>query len=459
MSEIPPPATSLAPQASAVPLTSFVGRESEIASVTGLLVRPDVRLLTLTGPGGIGKTRLALQIASAAHEEFADGVVVISLAPILDPDLFPAKLAQVLGVPDAPGQPLLTRLQIFLHDRHMLLVLDNLEHLLDAAASLVVELLPQCHRLTVLGTSRTRLDISWEQVVPLDVLGPDAARQLFTARAQTVMPSFSMTEEHASTVDAICARLDRLPLAIELAASWSTLLPPSALLARLSHRLDVLTGGPRDAPTRQRTMRDAIAWSYDLLSPAEQVLFRSLAVFVGGFTVEAAEAVGGSSTLELLAALTDHSLVSRLAPPNEELRMGLLETIREFALEQLVAHGEETAVRDAHATYFLRMGADASRGMRSHAQLEWFARLQADQDNLRAAITWLTNRDGIQEALTLATDIMWFHWIRGHYTENLTLLESLLAHPKGVMRTVVRAKSLLGIGGPRYRWATWPRLN
>ncbi|HEV2126242.1 MAG TPA: AAA family ATPase [Chloroflexota bacterium] len=411
MSDIPPPATSLVHQAPAVPLTSFVGREPEVDLVTALLARPDVRLLTLTGPGGIGKTRLALQIAADLAHVFPGGVAVVPLASIRDPDLVPATVAQILGVPAAPGQPLPTRLQTFLHDRDLLLVLDNAEHLLDATASLVAQLLLQCPRLTVLATSRTRLGISGEQVVPLDPLGPEAARQLFEVRAQAVMPTFALAEELSPTIDAICARLDCLPLAVELAAARVKVLPPRALLARLDHQLDLLTGGPRDAPPRQRTMRDAIAWSHELLSEQEQRLFRQLGVFVDGFTLEAAQAVTGegNDVLAGVSALVEASLVIPMHGVEDEPRFTMLETIREYALEQLAASGEEVTLRDRHVLWALALAQSTRARANTLEQALAANRLVPEQPNIEAALRWLHEREQ-GEALVDLVNALDFYW-------------------------------------------------
>ena len=249
-----------------IPVTAFLGREQELRHLTGLLARPDVRLLTVTGPGGIGKSRLALRMMERVEETCADGAVFVPLAPVLDPDLVLPTIVQSLQVPDAPGQPLTAHLHTFFADRPLLLVLDNAEHVLDAVAALVADLLAGCPQLTILVTSRVRLGLSGEQVFPLGTMDADTARMLFTARAQAVQPAFAGTPETAPVIDAICDRLDRLPLAIELAAARVAVLPLTALQRRLEHRLDLLTGGPRDAPDRQRDMRATIAWSHDLLA-------------------------------------------------------------------------------------------------------------------------------------------------------------------------------------------------
>ncbi len=441
-----------------VPLTPLLGRDEEIGCIRVLLDAQGTRLLTLTGPGGIGKTRLAIEVAAQVAPDFAHGACFVALASVRDPQFVVGAVAQALGLQDSGESPVQDIVAAVLRDRHLLLVLDNLEHVVGSVAPWLAALLAECPLLHVMVTSRIAVQIDGEQrfvVPPLPLLkveageavSDNAAVALFTQRARAANRDFDLTTGHAGVMAEICRQLEGLPLAIELAASRISVLSPPAILARLSDRLSVLKGDRRDAPERHRTMRDAIAWSYDLLPPGEQALFRRLAVFVGGFTVEAAEAVGGPMTLDLLTVLVDHSLVRRLPLPGEGARMGMHETIREFGLEQLIAHGEEGAARDAHAGYFLQMGAEADRGVRSHAQLEWFARLETDQDNLRAAIAWLAQQERIEEALKLATDIMWFHWIRGHDTESRDLLESLLAHPQAAKRTVGRVRALAYIHG------------
>ncbi|MDF3043242.1 MAG: hypothetical protein K0Q71_5948, partial [Thermomicrobiales bacterium] len=357
-----------------VPPTRLVGREQEVAALCARLRREEIRLLTLTGPGGVGKTRLALAVAAGAADDFPDGVTFAPLAPITDPSLVPSAIITALGVRDVGDEPLLLRLQSVLRDKRLLLLLDNFEHVIEASP-VVAEVLETCPRVAILVTSRVRLRVSGEREVPITPLGlvaldrqhsvedvstSDAVR-LFIARAEAVQPDFALTPENAVAVAEICRRLDGLPLAIELAASWVKVLPPSALLARLDHRLPLLTGGGRDLPERQQTMRQTIAWSHDLLTLEEQALFRRLSVFAGGFALEAAEAVAsgpgepGIDPLEGVASLLDKSLLRQEADPGGELRFTMLETVREFGLERLAASAEAEATRRHHALYFLEL--------------------------------------------------------------------------------------------------------
>jgi predicted ATPase len=338
------------------PPTSLVGREHDVASIATLIRDEDVRLLTLIGPGGVGKTRLAIEVARRSHGTFADGVAFVPLAPLRDPELVPAALAETLGVKDVAGGSLQDALQRHLQGKEMLLLVDNFEHLLSAVP-VVADLVEGCPRLTVLATSRAPLRLSAEQQFPVVPLHLDEsasparspAVRLYLQRARAVAPDFELTDANAATVARICERLDGLPLAIELAAARIKLFQPKALLERLDRRLQLLSGGPRDLPERQQTLRDTVAWSHDLLDETEKALFRRLAVFSGGFALEAADEVCGPGmpaeveVLENLASLVDNSLlvsVGETSPDVKEPRFMMLETIREYAAERLRGAGE-----------------------------------------------------------------------------------------------------------------------
>jgi predicted ATPase/transcriptional regulator with XRE-family HTH domain len=466
------------------PPTALIGRETELAHIADRLQDRDCRLLTLTGPGGVGKTRLGLQVGADLLEDFTDGVYFVDLAPVRDPKLVSGAIAQTLGVRESGGQPLLERLKHELRDKHMLLLLDNFEHLLDAAAH-VAELLAATARLRLLVTSRERLHLRGEQEVAVPPLAlPDpahlpafdqvsqyAAIALFMARAQASQPNFQLTSANAPAIAEICVRLDGLPLALELAAARLKLFAPEALLARLSGRLALLRGGARDLPERQQTMRTTIAWSYDLLTEAEQTLFRRLGVFVGGCTLEAAEAVCGDketrrqadeateqthayslspdllvslSVLDGIAALVDKSLLRQIAGPGgDQPRFAMLETIREYALEQLEVSGEVEQLRWQHALYYLRLSEEGSPGWDRNDRT-WARRMDREYDNLWSALAWSQTSAGDSEVELRLASTLGSLW-RGARHEAIAALERTLNHPLGVGRTASHAQARVAL--------------
>lgn len=411
------------------PATPLLGRAAELAAATDRLRRTEVRLLTLTGPGGTGKTRLAIEVAHTLAADFADGAFFISLAALHASELVIPTLAQALGVEPGVGQSPLAAVRLALRSKHTLVVLDNVEQVLGAAPQLA-ELLAGTASLKILTTSRTPLHISGEHellVEPLALPAGDAAPatlgefpavQLFAQRAQAVQPDFALSHENIVAVAEICRRLDGLPLAIELAAARAKLFSPQALLARIEAAngaaLAILTGGARDLPARQQTLRNTIDWSYNLLVPAEQRVFARMAVFVGGCTLPVAEDVidgdARVSLLDLLAQLVDHSLLHRESGPADEPRVSMLATIREYALERLEASGDASAVRERHAIAMHAFAEQAARGLGNHAQLMWLARLDSELDNMRAALNWALVERRAELCLQLAT-ALWRYWV------------------------------------------------
>jgi predicted ATPase/transcriptional regulator with XRE-family HTH domain len=425
------------------PLTRLIGREAEVDALRATLRRDDVRFVTLTGAGGTGKTRLAIAVAVEMGELFPDGIVFVDLSPLTDPTLVVPTIATALGVREVVGRHLLETLGEVLAASRILLLLDNFERVLEVAPE-ITTLLAASPGLTVLATSRESLHVRGERefpVLPLPLpattplleLAESAeipAIALFVERAEASLPEFTMTTENVAAVAGICRRLDGLPLAIELAAARVKVLPPQALLTRLEHRLPLLTGGGRDLPARQRTMRDAIAWSYDLLAADEQTLFRRLSVFVGGFTLEAAEAVaapdGSLAVLDDLVALVEQSLVRQMPGNDGEPRYHMLETVREFGMERLTSSGAADDARQRHAEHFLRLSADLVQGRTILMDRASLTRVVAEHDNVRLALAWFDEHGEIDALLQLSSLLYGLWFGRGLYREGLQWVERAL---------------------------------
>ena len=440
--------------------TPFIGREADIGALKVLCARPEVRLLTITGVGGTGKTRLALQVAAELLDEFQDGVWLVSLAPIADPALVAPTIASVLNVRESPGRTVLEGLRQFVHDKQLLLVLDNFEHV-SAASSVVVELLNGAPGLKVLVTSREVLRVYGERVYPvsplnvadprnlppLQQLAQVEAVRLFIERARATAPDFALRAENAPAIAEICYRLDGLPLAIELAAARVRLLPPGKMLAQMDNRLRFLTGGARDLPARQQTLRATIAWSYELLAEDEKRLFRQLAVFAGGFTLEAADSVcnidGRLDVLNDMQSLLDKSLLTQTELAGDP-RFNLLETVREFAFEQLTQAAELDRIRARHLDFFLALAEETEPHLRAAKQVMWLNRLETEHDNLRAALSWsLTSERYAASGLRMAGALFIFWRSHNRSQEGLQHLLVALAAPDAT-EPAARAKALRG---------------
>jgi predicted ATPase/class 3 adenylate cyclase len=450
----------------------LIGRDSEVRAVMEIFDADGVRLLTLTGPGGIGKTRLALQVGAELLEEYRSGVFFVSLAPVVDEQLLIPTVAQALAVREVAGENLAETLRAYLTGKEILLVLDNMEHIIGAAPS-VAELLSALPELRVLATSRERLHIAAEHVYdvpplmlpesahedPMALLESDAIA-LFTARAQAASPTFDLTEENALDVFAICRRLEGLPLALELAAARLPVLSPQALLSRLDDRLPLLTGGPRDAEQRHQTLRNTLDWSHDLLAESERTLFSRLAVFVDGCRLDAAESVcrtaaNGVATLDALQSLIDKSLLRQRSDPDGERRFWMLETIKEFAGTRMEERGETELLERRHAKHFLELAEQAEPGLWTQHTQAWLPRLAVEQPNFRVALERALSAQDATFALRLAGALYPFWEIRGQHAEARAWLNRGLSL-EGAVSAEWRAKALIGVGRATAWEFEWP---
>jgi predicted ATPase/DNA-binding winged helix-turn-helix (wHTH) protein len=437
------------PKTLPVPRTSLVGREQQVSEACALLLRSSIRLLTLNGPGGAGKTRLAIAVAAALADRFPSGVFFVKLASITQPELVATAIADALELKQGPGRGL-SQLMSAQFAGDCLLVLDNFEQVLPAA-SLVGEILEACSSLKIMITSRSCLHLYGEQEFPVTALSQSSAIELFVQRAAAVWPAFSVNQENAPVVGVICSRLDGLPLAIELAAARIRMLPPDAILDRLEHPLELLTGGPLDVPERQQTLHKTIDWSYSLLKPAEQTLFRRLSVFAGGCTLEAAEAVCntrrdlGIDLFEGLSSLVDQNLVQRMDRAQAEPRFAMLETIRQFAVERHAASGELPATHRSHAAYCLVLAEEGNPDLTSEDRTRWLIQCDAEINNLRAALDWLFVTRNLDWSFRLCAALFRFWDMREQFEEGRLRMETVL-NLAGEERPRERARILLFIG-------------